>query len=126
MTPDELLIDALFVDCRVLEDRLVSATQDLDVRLLASEALTALHVVTDERDVLRHSVRELRKQIRDLMSVAVEQDRAVSLSGSSIQTRITRSRPRKSDATLRNIRGRTGDHGPPGDRPIGFLFTGYP
>ncbi len=77
MTADELLIDALFVDCRVLEDRLVWATQDLEVcRLLASEALTALHVVTDERDVLRHSVRELRKQIRDLMSVAVEQDRA--------------------------------------------------
>jgi hypothetical protein len=65
---DALFIDALCVERAQLEDRLVAAVQDREAyRLLACEALSALGLVTAERDQLRLRVRELRAQIRDLL-----------------------------------------------------------
>jgi uncharacterized coiled-coil DUF342 family protein len=75
MTPDDLFIDALATERAQLEDRLVAAVQDREAyRLLACEALSAVSLLTADRDELRQRVRDLRAEIRDLMSIT--QDRA--------------------------------------------------
>lgn len=66
---EQLVIDALEVDLRVCEDRLVTAVQKRDAyRLLVSESLTQLAKLTEAARRQTEQLRALRAELRSIRS----------------------------------------------------------